>query len=71
MQTARSIVRIWLVATVTACAVAVPTIVHAEKLAASVASARLGNERPCIRFDFGRAITGSRNTFAAGDGGTR
>jgi hypothetical protein len=56
MQTAKSIFLNWLVATFTACAVAVPTIVHAEKLAASAASARLGNERPCIRYDFGRAV---------------
>jgi hypothetical protein len=49
-------IRNMLVAAVTVCAVALPTAVHAEKQAGSAAWARLGSERKCIRYDFGRAV---------------
>jgi hypothetical protein len=56
MQTAKSFLLSWLVAAFAVCAAARPTIAHADTLAASAASARLGNERPCIRYDYGRAV---------------
>jgi hypothetical protein len=56
MQTTKSILLSWLWATFTVCAAAGPTTARADTLAASAASARLGNERPCIRYDYGRAV---------------
>jgi hypothetical protein len=58
---------------------------HAERMGSSVGAARLGNERTCLRYDFGRvvntcnfpvlytitprALTGSRTFKATGHGG--
>jgi len=56
MQTASAMIRNWLVTAFTVCAVALPTAVHAEKQAGSSAWARLGSERHCVRYDFGRAV---------------